>query len=275
MTNAGSSVGVLIPARYSSARFPGKPLADLAGKPLIQHVYEGVSGIAQINEIQVVTDDSRIIQAVEGFGGRACLVDTPCRTGTDRIAKVASQLDCQVVINLQGDEILLQPDLLHDLIDPFFRSNAQMGTLKRAFSNSKQVSQTSVVKVVTNLKGEALYFSRSPIPCWRDEGDREPNVIFYMHLGIYIFRRDTLLRFAELPTGVLEEAEKLEQLRALEHGIPIQVWETKHPSLRIDRYEDLKEASELLSKSESFTFQVSASKSHSVEMVEESKGSKL
>jgi 3-deoxy-manno-octulosonate cytidylyltransferase (CMP-KDO synthetase) len=143
------------------------------------------------------------------------------------------------------------------LIEQFSKSNAQMGTLKRPLKSLKQVNQPSVVKVVTNHAGEALYFSRSPIPCLRDGNPIATISAFYMHLGIYIFRRETLLRFAELPTGVLEEAEKLEQLRALEHGIPIQVWETPHPSLRIDQVEDLKEASALLSNTESFRFPVS------------------
>jgi len=267
MPSLRPAVAVFIPARYGSARFPGKPLAELAGKPLIQHVYEAVKGISHVNEIQVVTDDSRILETVEGFGARACLVESPCRTGTDRIAVAASQIDCEVVVNLQGDEIPLHPGLLNDLIEPFLESNAQMGTLKRPLKSLKQVNQPSVVKVVTNHAGEALYFSRSPIPCLRDANHMASIPTFYMHLGIYIFRRETLLRFAELPTGVLEEAEKLEQLRALEHGIPIQVWETKHPSLRIDQLDDLKEASDLLSHTESFKFQG--------ERMEESKGPKV
>lgn len=261
MPSSPRTVAVLIPARYGSARFPGKPLAELAGKPLIQHVFEAVKGISHVSEIQVVTDDSRILQTVESFGGHACLIESPCRTGTDRIAKAASHIDCEVVVNLQGDEIPLHPGLLNDLIEPFLKSNAQMGTLKRPLKSMERINQPSVVKVVTNHEGEALYFSRSPIPCLRDGNHMASSPTYYMHLGIYIFRRETLLRFAELPTGVLEEAEKLEQLRALEHGIPIQVWETTHPSLRIDQVEDLKEASELLANREGFKFQVSGFRS--------------
>ncbi len=261
MPSSRPAVAVLIPARYGSERFPGKPLAELAEKPLIQHVYEAVKGISHVSDIQVVTDDTRILQAVEGFGGHACLIESPCRTGTDRIAKAASQIDCEVVVNLQGDEIPLHPGLLSDLIEPFLNSNAQMGTLKRPLKSMEQVNQPSVVKVVTNQAGEALYFSSSPIPCVRDANHMTSIPTFYVHLGIYIFRRETLVRFAELPTGILEEAEKLEQLRALEHGIPIQVWETTYPSLRIDQVEDLHEASELLSNTDSFKFQVSGFKS--------------
>ncbi len=255
------TVAVFIPARYGSARFPGKPLAELAGKPLIQHVYEAVKGIPHVSEIQVVTDDSRILKTVKEFGGRACLVDSPCRTGTDRIAKAAAYTECDVAVNLQGDEIPLHPGLLSDLIEPFLHGEAQMGTLKRPLHNFEEVNQPSVVKVVTNHAGEALYFSRSPIPYLREGNPMKSIANYYIHLGIYIFRRETLLRFAELPTGVLEEAEKLEQLRALEHGIPIKVWETQHPSLRIDHVEDLKEASEILANVESSKFQVSSFRS--------------
>ena len=251
MPSPSQTVAVVIPARYGSTRFPGKPLVELAGKPLIQHVYEALQGVPRITDIRVVTDDHRIMQAVTGFGGQASFVDSPCRTGTDRVAKVATQLDCPVIMNLQADEIPLHPGLLGDLIDPFLQSNAQIGTLKRRITNRDDFHASSVVKVVTNEEGEALYFSRSPIPHCRDQTGKDPFPVSFVHLGIYIFRRETLLRFSELPTGVLEETEKLEQLRALEHGIPIRVWETTHPSLRIDQVEDLQEATLCLSKSAS------------------------
>lgn len=251
MPSPSQSVAVVIPARYGSTRFPGKPLVEIAGKPLIQHVYEALHGVPRITDIRVVTDDHRIVRAVNGFGGQASFVDSPCRTGTDRVAKVATQLDCQVIMNLQADEIPLHPGLLGDLIDPFLQSDAQIGTLKRRITSRDEFQESSVVKVVTNDEGEALYFSRSPIPYWRDKNGNELVPVSFMHLGIYIFRREALLRFSELPTGVLEETEKLEQLRALEHGIPIQVWETTHPSLRIDQVEDLQEANQCLIKSAS------------------------
>ena len=251
MPSPSPSVAVVIPARYGSTRFPGKPLVELAGKPLIQHVYEALHGVSQITDIRVVTDDHRIMQTVKRFGGHATFIDSPCRTGTDRVAKVASQLDCPVIMNLQADEIPLHPSLLTDLIVPFLQGDAQIGTLKRRITSRDEFQASSVVKVVTNDEGQALYFSRSPIPYWRDKNGNELAPVSFMHLGIYIFRRDALLRFSELPTGVLEEIEKLEQLRALEHGIPIQVWETTHPSLRIDQVEDLQEANQCLLKSAS------------------------
>ncbi len=238
------TVGILIPARFGSSRFPGKPLALLAGKPLIQHVYEAAIKVTDVSEVRIVTDDDRIIQAVKAFGGHVMLIDSPCRTGTDRVAKAAAQMECSVILNLQADEIPLHPYLLNDLIDPFLRSDVEVGTLKRKLETPAEVNDTGLVKVVTDSSGTALYFSRSPIPHVRDiQSSAEHAVVYYGHLGMYIFRYEALERFAALPTGVLEDAEKLEQLRALEHGLSIQVWETTHPSLRIDRPEELEAAS--------------------------------
>ena len=238
-----SSVGVLIPARYGSTRFPGKPLAQLAGKPLIQHVYEAAANVSHVSDVRVVTDDERIVQAVESFGGEVKVVDHPCRTGTDRVAKAAADTGCSVIVNLQADEIPLHPSLLSDLIDPFLEGNAQIGTLKRRIESQEECEDAGLVKVVTDSRENALYFSRSPIPYVRDiQSSDAVGVTHYGHLGIYIFQYDILMHFADLPSGFLEEAEKLEQLRALEHGIPIRVWETKHSSLRIDRPEELKAA---------------------------------
>lgn len=239
MISANSKVSVCIPARQGSSRFPGKPLAFLAGKPLIQHVYEAAKQVPQVGEILVVTDHDAILQTVRAFGGDVCLVSEPCRTGTDRVARVASQLAHDCVVNLQADEILLHPELLSNLIQPFLSSSEGIGTLKRKFSPEEDRNNPSIVKVVTNQQEQALYFSRSAVPCWRDGIPDNIDVATWMHLGIYIFRKSTLQQFSELPTGFLEDAEKLEQLRALEHGMPISVWETKHESLRIDTPEDL------------------------------------
>ena len=235
-------VTIVIPARHASSRFPGKPLALLAGKPLIQHVYEQAVRVPKVAEVLVATDDARIHESVEQFGGRSVMVTTPCRTGTDRVAEAIRKLSCEIVVNLQADEILLSPDLLLDLIDPFLAGDAEMGTLRRPLTCQEEFVQSSVVKVVTDRQGRALYFSRAPIPHVRDRGAPEDSPFASLHLGVYIFRRDALNRFAALPSGELEEAEKLEQLRALEHGIPIHVWETNHASLRIDTPEDLERA---------------------------------
>jgi 3-deoxy-manno-octulosonate cytidylyltransferase (CMP-KDO synthetase) len=247
MTKAVPSVVVVIPARYGSSRFPGKSLVALGRKPLIQHVYEQAAACRVVTEVLVATDDDRIKQAVEGFGGRAVMVAGDYRTGTDRVAGATRLFDGDYFVNLQGDEIPLHPDLLTDLIEPFLKSGAGMGTLKRTMDSTEDVHNPSVVKVVSDQFGNALYFSRAPIPWVRDDAGRRAVVgLHHIHLGLYMYRRDTLLNLASLPTGRLEEAEKLEQLRALEHGIPIRVWETAHSSLRVDTPEDVESAVERL-----------------------------
>lgn len=243
------SVTVVIPARFGSSRFPGKPLALLAGKPMVQHVYERVRPVPEVGEVLVATDDQRIYNAVAGFGGKAVLTEEAYRTGTDRVAGIARRLQGEVFVNLQGDEIALHPDLFRDLIRPFLQSDAPMGTLKRRLTAEDELANPGLVKVVTDRSGRALYFSRAPIPHERDgrAGQAHPG-LHYLHLGLYIYRRETLLRLADLPTGRLEDAEKLEQLRALEEGIPIHVWETRHPSLRIDTPQDLEAAARTLER---------------------------
>jgi 3-deoxy-manno-octulosonate cytidylyltransferase (CMP-KDO synthetase) len=244
-------VTVVIPARFGSTRFPGKPLAPLAGKPLIQHVYERTVASHGVSRVIVATDDRRIADAVRAFDGAVLLVDGPYRTGTDRVAAVARQVPGDVFINLQGDEIALHPQLIGDLAMPFPSSGAAIGTLVRRLGPNEKVGDHGIVKAVVDARGFALYFSRAPIPHVRDGWDGRPVAgLHVIHLGIYAFTREALLRFAELPTGRLEEAEKLEQLRALEHGMPIRVWETTHASLRIDSPDDLEEASRVLKRVE-------------------------
>ena len=251
MSKATPSVTVVIPARYGSSRFPGKPLVMLGPKPMIQHVYEQAAACRVVTEVLVATDDERIKQAVERFGGRVVMVTGDYRTGTDRVAGVARMFEGDYFVDLQGDEIPLQPDLLTDLIEPFIKSGAGMGTLKRTIDSTEDVHNPSVVKVVTDHLGNALYFSRAPIPLVRDDPSRKAiGGLHYIHLGLYMFRRDILLKLAALPTGRLEDAEKLEQLRALEHGIPIRVWETKHDSLRVDTPEDVEPVTEKLQQCE-------------------------
>ena len=247
MTKATPSVMVVIPARYGSSRFPGKPLVMLGRKPMIQHVYEQAAACRVVAEVLVATDDERIKQAVEEFGGRAVMVAGDYRTGTDRVAGVARMFGGDYFVNLQGDEIPLHPDLLTDLIEPFIESGAEMGTLKRAIDSTEDVHNSSVVKVVTDQLGNALYFSRAPIPLVRDDVSRRAvDGLHYIHLGLYMYRRDSLLKLASLPTGRLEDAEKLEQLRALENNIAIRVWETTYASLRVDTPGDVEPVAEKL-----------------------------
>lgn len=240
-------VSLCIPARYGSSRFPGKPLAVLAGKPVIQHVYEAGQQCPHVGQMLVITDQESIYKCVRQFGGEALLLKETCRTGTDRVAKAASHLHYDVIVNLQADEIPRHPGLLNDLIHPFVHSGADIGTLKRKIHRKEDLENPSIVKVVTDSLGHALYFSRSPIPCWRDGLPPEDVSPAYMHLGVYIFKRPALLHFSGLSTGCLEDAEKLEQLRALEHGMSLRVWETMHESLRIDHPEDMCGAEALLS----------------------------
>jgi 3-deoxy-manno-octulosonate cytidylyltransferase (CMP-KDO synthetase) len=240
-------VTVVIPARFDSSRFPGKPLAMLNGKPMIQHVYEKAVSCRLVSDVLVATDDDRIKQAVEQFGGRVVLTPGNFRSGTDRVAAIARMFTGEFFVDLQGDEIPLNQELLSDLIEPFIQSGADMGTLKRVIDSTEDLHNPAVVKVVTDTRGYALYFSRAPIPLVRDDPERRAvGGLHYLHLGLYMYTKETLLRFAALPTGLLEEAEKLEQLRALEHGIRIRVWQTKHASLRIDQREDIAGVAEKL-----------------------------
>ncbi len=251
MTKTSRSVTVVIPARYGSSRFPGKPLVKLNGKPMIQHVYERAVACRAVSDVLVATDDERIKHAVEQFGGRVVMVAGEYRTGTDRVAAVARMFAGEYFLDLQGDEIPLSPDLLTDLIEPFADSGAGIGTLKRVMDPTEDLHNSAVVKVVTDARGNALYFSRAPIPFVRD--DQEQHAIgglHYIHLGLYIYTKETLLRFAALPTSRLEDAEKLEQLRALDHGIRVRVWETKHASLRVDRPEDVPDVADRLQQFE-------------------------
>ncbi|MCC6141241.1 MAG: 3-deoxy-manno-octulosonate cytidylyltransferase [Nitrospira sp.] len=252
MAKALSSVTVVIPARYGSSRFPGKPLVQLAGKPMIQHVYEQARACRSVTDVLVATDDERIKRAVEQFGGRAIMMGGEYRTGTDRVAAVARMFAGDCFVDLQGDEVPLNSELLSDLIDPFLQSGAEMGTLKRKMDATDDLQNPAIVKVVTDSNGYALYFSRAPIPLVRDDPDRRVvSGLHYIHLGVYIYTKETLLRFAAMQTGALEDAEKLEQLRALENGVRVRVWDTPHASLRIDTPEDVPGAEEQLRQYES------------------------
>lgn len=245
------SVTVVIPARYGSTRFPGKPLVNLLGRPMIQHVYEQAKACRLVDEVLVATDDERIKSAVEGFGGQAVMMTEPYRTGTDRVAAVANTRPGDCFVDLQGDEVLLHPDLMTDLVQPFLASDAAIGTLKRRIESAQDLENPAVVKVTTDRDGYALYFSRAPIPLVRDDPRRTAvQGLHFIHLGVYIYRRETLMQLAAMPTGLLEEAEKLEQLRALEQGMRIRVWETTHPSLRIDSPEDVPGAVHQLRRNE-------------------------
>ncbi|MBH0207157.1 MAG: 3-deoxy-manno-octulosonate cytidylyltransferase, partial [Nitrospira sp.] len=185
MTSTLPTVTVVIPARYGSSRFPGKPLVKLNGKPMIQHVYEQASACRAVSEVIVATDDERIKRAVEEFGGRVIVMTGDYRTGTDRVAAVARMFAGDCFVDLQGDEIPLTPELVTDLVEPFLDSGVGMGTLKRVIDSTDELLNPAVVKVVTDAKGDALYFSRAPIPFVRDDPQRQAvGGLHYIHLGL-------------------------------------------------------------------------------------------
>lgn len=226
-------VVAIIPARYDSSRFPGKPLANKTGKTLIEHVYERVCQASLVDRVIIATDDDRIGKACDGFGGDWRMTRCDHASGTDRIAEVASDLDVDIVVNVQGDEPEIDPENI-DIAVELLRddSDTGIGTLAAVFDNDRDVSDPNVVKVVVDCLGRALYFSRSAIPFWRDRVAQSP--VYRKHIGLYSYRKDVLLRLSEFPPTALEQAEKLEQLRALENGIAITVADVEHWAVGID-----------------------------------------
>lgn len=236
----------IIPARYASSRFPGKALADLCGKPMIQHVVERVSRARLLQEVLVATDDPRILKTVQGFGGKACMTSPVHPSGTDRIAEVVRDLACDLVVNVQGDEPLIDPEVIDRAVEPLaIDDRVAMGTLGRPMGLG-EARDPSKVKVVVDQQGFALYFSRAPIPYLRDGAPPDADRPYLLHMGLYVYRRDTLLRLASLPPTPLEERERLEQLRALEHGIRIRVVVTAHESFGVDTPADLERVRKMM-----------------------------
>lgn len=234
----------IIPARYASTRFPGKPLADLDGRPMIEHVYRRVAAASGVSRVIVATDDLRIATRVADFGGTVRLTRVTHDTGTDRLAEVAAGLDCDVVVNVQADEPLLDPRAVEEVVTPFRDPAISMTTLYRRIVDAAEFSNPNVVKVVLDRGGFAMYFSRASIPYPRDPRGGWPPL--YRHIGVYAYRRQTLLVLASLEPTPLERAETLEQLRALEHGIRIKVVETAYDSIGVDTPADLEQVRRLL-----------------------------
>ncbi|HKZ17067.1 MAG TPA: 3-deoxy-manno-octulosonate cytidylyltransferase [Geobacteraceae bacterium] len=247
-------ITALIPARYASTRFEGKALADIMGKPMVQHVYERAARARLVSEVIVATDDERIAAAVTAFGGRVEMTLQSHETGTDRLAEVAARIDSDVVVNVQGDEPLIEPAMIDEAIYPLTVDNSiNMGTLKSRIRTLHDFLSPNVVKVITDKEGFALYFSRSPLPNFRDkwndlkdEAFASGRLLCYKHVGIYVYRREFLLQFARMAPTYLEMAEKLEQLRVLENGFRIKVVETKYESIGVDTPTDLDKVVESL-----------------------------
>jgi 3-deoxy-manno-octulosonate cytidylyltransferase (CMP-KDO synthetase) len=246
------NITAVIPARYASVRFPGKALAQIDGKPMIQHVYERTAQAALVNNVIVATDDERIRQAVTAFGGVCRMTRIEHETGTDRLAEVAQDLDAEIIVNVQGDEPLISPEMIDQAIQPFLKDpGLRMGTLKTRIRCLHDFLSPNVVKVVCDREENALYFSRSPLPFFRDkwqdlkdESFAGGKLICYKHVGLYVYRRDFLVEFAAMSPTFLEIAEKLEQLRAVENGVRIRVVETEFESIGVDTPDDLNKTRE-------------------------------
>lgn len=246
------NITAVIPARFASVRFPGKALALIDGKPMIQHVYERTLRASLINSVIVATDDERIHQAVTAFGGDCRMTRQNHETGTDRLAEVAETITADIIVNVQGDEPLIAPEMIDQAIQPLIADpSLRMGTLKTRIRCLHDFLSPNVVKVVTDRDGNALYFSRSPLPFFRDkwkdlkdESFDSGKLLCFKHVGLYVFRRDFLVEFAAMTPTFLEVSEKLEQLRAVENGVRIRVVETEFESIGVDTPDDLVKARE-------------------------------
>ncbi|MFQ5901530.1 MAG: 3-deoxy-manno-octulosonate cytidylyltransferase [Thermodesulfobacteriota bacterium] len=227
----------VIPARYSSTRFEGKPLVPINGMPMIQHVYERVRQCPLIEKTIVATDDERIIKTVKDFGGDVVLTSPLHKTGTDRLAEVAGNIEADIIVNVQGDEPLIKSEMLSQGIEPLINNpEIPISTLKVKIHDNREIQDPNIVKVVTDSQGYALYFSRLPIPFLRSSN----GCAYFKHIGLYVYRKWFLLKFAALEPTPLEKAERLEQLRALEHGYKIKVVRTEYDTIGVDTPGDLK-----------------------------------
>jgi len=243
-----NKIYAMIPARYQSTRFPGKPLADICGKPMIQWVYERIKAVKEICEIFVATDDVRIKRCVEGFSGKCIMTSKEHVSGTDRLAECVELLgldENDIVLNVQGDEPLIQEKMVYELMSTMEHTVAEMGTLKERILETEKIEDPNIVKVITDVDGYALYFSRCPIPYNRIKAE---NIPYYRHVGVYAYKTRFLKTFVKLPRSIAERTESLEQLRVLENGYKINVRETHCLSVGVDTPEQLREA-ELIIKS--------------------------
>jgi 3-deoxy-manno-octulosonate cytidylyltransferase (CMP-KDO synthetase) len=253
---------VVIPARYASTRFPGKPLALLKGLPLIQHVYQNSLNARLASEVIVATDSETIFETVMSFGGKAVITSPDHQSGTDRIAEVAAAMNCDIMVNVQGDEPLIRPEMIDAVISVLDDNRASLGTLAIPIRDSREIFDPNVVKVVFDAEGFAWYFSRAPIPYHRDEWNdplaqsremrAKSDLVVrdcFKHVGIYSYRRDVLLKLSSLPPARLELIEKLEQLRAIENGFRIKVRETSFETIGVDTPQDLERVEQCLNSS--------------------------
>ncbi len=246
MSSERPEVVIVIPARYGSTRLPGKPLVSLAGKPMIQHVYERAKMAESAQRVIVATDDERIVQAVESFGGVARMTRPDHRTGTERVAEVAAHEKGDVFVNVQGDEPLLDPVAVDTAVDALLEEPAAgIATVATLLKTPADIMDPNVVKTVLDFDNNGLYFSRAPIPWVRDTTSKI-QVRHLKHLGLYVFQREALLEYPTLPQGELERIEQLEQLRWLENGWKIRVAEVEHDAVSVDVPDDVARVEKLL-----------------------------
>ena len=240
-------VVIIIPSRYGSTRLPAKPLVSIAGKPMVQHVYERAKQSQTAQRVIVATDDERIMDAVKGFGGEALMTRTDHRTGTERIAEVAAHEKGDVFVNVQGDEPLIDPVAIDTAVAALLEEPAaQIATVATPIRHAGDIMDPNVVKTVLDFDSNGLYFSRAPIP-WVRDTRQKIHVKYWKHLGLYVFQRDALLEYPTLPQGELEKIEQLEQLRWLENGWRIRVAEVEHDAVSVDVPEDVARVEKLLS----------------------------
>ena len=237
----------IIPARFGSTRLMGKPLADIGGKPMIQHTYESCLKSKLLNDVVVAVDDKKVAQVIKDFGGKAIMTPKNIQTGSDRIAFAAKNLpNAKIIVNVQGDEPFIKGEMIDQAIEPLlFDLSVNVSTLAKKIDTIQELKSASVVKVVFDYNNFALYFSRSPIPYVRDAKtnlERIANADIYKHIGLYVYRREVLLRYTELEQTDLEKIEKLEQLRMLENGFKIKIVVTEFENLAVDTPEDLDRA---------------------------------
>lgn len=252
----------MIPARYASTRLEAKALVDIAGKPMIQHVYERAARAETLDEVLIATDDDRIRQAVLDFGGRVEMTAQTHQSGTDRLAEVAGRTDCDIVVNIQGDEPMIEPAAIDAAVEPFLEGRSErFGTIATPITSLSEHLEPSTVKVVVDREGYALYFSRCPIPHFRldtdepwlpDKPRQHPGSGIWplKHIGLYVYTRETLLWYSALEPTPLERTEKLEQLRALENGCRIRVVQVDYSPIGVDTQEDLDKVRRIMSGAE-------------------------
>jgi 3-deoxy-manno-octulosonate cytidylyltransferase (CMP-KDO synthetase) len=241
----------VVPARYASTRFPGKIIAPLAGKPLVYQTYLRALQAKLVSEALIATDDQKVVDALAPFDVRVVMTRVDHASGTDRIAEVAEHTDAEIIVNVQGDEPLLSPEIIDETIQPLLdQPDVVMSTARRLITDPADLDDTNVVKVVCDLNGHALYFSRECIPHIRDAADRAAQPpCYWQHVGLYVYRRDFLLKFAQMPLSPLEKLEKLEQLRVLENGYKIAVVDTEYEAVGVDTPADLERVRRLMESS--------------------------